>query len=87
MLFDVAPGVRGSVWAVGLTSDVASDFGPFAARWDGSRWKQQPIAIPDNPYADLIGVDTSPDGEVWAVGGAHGPGTVSHGTLAERRCP
>jgi hypothetical protein len=59
-LWDVVAVSPNDVWAVG-----ASVKGALIDHWDGDRWREEPLYLPDR---SLTSVDAVAENDVWAVG-------------------
>ncbi len=63
-LNDVTEGANGDVWVVGQRRSA-----PVLFRWDGAAWHD--VAPPAPVGGILFGIEASPTGDLWAVGGGY----------------
>ncbi len=89
-LYAVTADASSDVWAVGRYH-AASAYATLTEHWDGTQWSVVTSPNPDpsptpTPAADneLMGVDMTGPGDVWAVGDSETQGSYTKRTLIER---
>lgn len=67
-----------NVWAIGTTGGTSD----LIARWDGTKWANEPRPQPGSLFNDYAGIAASPEGDAWIVG-SYSSSNVSRPSMAE----